>query len=201
MGKRGVKKRKKDLYCSGNSVFKCLSQLLKELFVIEQTCWMQTLVDLSAGCIDFLWRCVTVVNRRDLYVSTSFKRSFGGSTFYTTTVSGFLHVQNELSFNIWVFTQLRTNKTVQKMSSLMIGTWISFACIVTFAPVNSLSSMPSDITVCRHISPISTGTGQNYEVGLKTECGEIVWYLGIKGKYVGTLKSGYIVPSWFKLYV
>lgn len=79
------------MYCSGNSVFKCLSQILKELFVIEQTRWMQTLVDSSAGCIKFLWRCVTVVNRCELYVLTS----FGGSTFYTKSFSGFLHVGNK----------------------------------------------------------------------------------------------------------
>lgn len=32
------------MYCMGNSVFKCLSQILKEIFVIEETCRMQTLV-------------------------------------------------------------------------------------------------------------------------------------------------------------
>lgn len=97
---------------------------MKELFVIEQTCWMQTLVDLSAGCIEFLWRRVTVVNRWDLYVLTSFKWSFGGSTFYTKTVSGFLHVENKFRFKHPV---LRTVKDVteqsKKLCSLMIDTW------------------------------------------------------------------------------
>lgn len=35
-GKRG--NGEGGVYCRGNSVFKCLSQILKELFVIEETC-------------------------------------------------------------------------------------------------------------------------------------------------------------------
>lgn len=88
---------KKKVYRRGNSVFKCLSQILKELFVIEETCWMQTLLNSSAGCIEIF---VSVVNRCDLYVSTSFKQSFGGSTFFTPkTVSGFLHVGKKNMFS------------------------------------------------------------------------------------------------------
>lgn len=131
------------LYCrGGNSVFKCLSRILKELIVIEETYWMQTLVDLSAGCIEFLWRCDTVVNRWDLYVLTSFKWSFGGSTFHIQTVSGFLHLENKFSCNIPVLALLRKFKKgpencLKNINYPLLAHEYQFAYIVIFAPVNS----------------------------------------------------------------
>lgn len=140
------------MYCSGNSVFKCLSQILKELFVIEQTCWMQTLVDLSAGCIKILWRCVTVVNRCELYVLTS----FGGSSFYTKTFSGFLHVGNKWCFNIQVFT-LRA----YPIHLLIV--------IFAFAPVKGSSTIQSEICLLSHYRLSAHQLGRRVQSVLKKE--------------------------------
>lgn len=144
--------QKKEVYCSGNSVFKCLSQILKELFVIEQTCWMQTLVDSSAGCIKILWRCVTVVNRCELYVLTS----FGGSSFYTKTFSGFLHVGNKWCFTIQVFT-LRA----YPIHLLIV--------IFTFAPVKGSSTIQSEICLLSHCRLSAHQLGRGVQSVLKKE--------------------------------
>lgn len=160
-GEMGFKTQntKKEVYCSGNSVFKCLSQILKELFVIEQTCWMQTLVDLSAGCIKILWRCVTVVNRCELYVLTS----FGGSSFYTKTFSGFLHVGNKWCFNIQVFT-LRA----YPIHLLIV--------IFAFAPVKGSSTIQSEICLLSHYRLSAHQLGRRVQSVLKKE--------GLKKKHV-----------------
>lgn len=90
-------------------------------------------------CNESLWRCVTVVNRYDL-LCIDVIQSFGGSTF---------HTQNCLrvpTCGKWIPFQHPSPHTVNEVQnspenclkyySVIIGTWISVAYIVTFAPVN-----------------------------------------------------------------
>jgi len=143
---------------------------LKELIVIEETYWMQTLVYLSAGCIDFLWRSLdTVVKQMRPLCICVIQSHLVAPLFTFKTVSGFLHPENIFSCNSPVFALLRKFKQPRQL--LLNITQPSLTQEYLLRILSYL--LPWPVRYCRltfehcHICPVSTWTGQNFEVNLK----------------------------------
>lgn len=172
---------------------------MKELFVIEETCWMQILVDLSAGCIEFLWRCVTVVKQMRSFMY--WRHSNGhlvASLSHQKLSQGSYRWKKKICSNIKFFTPLEMQNNPENCLKWFLNHKLALGKPLLVSTHLLVSSLSINWMMC---SFLVTFLLLYHEFKKSDESWEKAWYSG-KGKHVGTLKSGNILyHSWFELYV